>query len=240
MFCTQCGKKNEGTAAYCSQCGAELVAATAKAATETSEQQAPRPEPPQPAELGEGQERFKARNPNYVRPWIRFWARYTDMYFISLVVGFLIGLVSEEWIYEVSEIVLGIIVAATWVVIEPWFLSTWAATPGKALFRIRVTKFDTGQKLNYSESFLRAANVWFRGLGLAIPVVNLVTQFVAYNHLKASGVTTWDKNSNSVTTHSEIGMGRVFLIILMWFGFLVLTFYGYEDVGANPFTATSA
>ena len=221
MYCNRCGKKNEGAAAYCFQCGEKLTAYPIKAAEENSAQRPPSTELSQPEGLDEGQEWLKSRNPNYVRPWIRYWARSTDIALCFLIAGSLSSIVWPEML-ELNDAVVTMIVLAIWVVIEPWFLSTWGTTPGKALFRIRIAKLDTGRKLNYSEAFHRAANVWYRGFGLGIPIINLVTLIVAYKRLMKSGVTSWDQQSNTVIAHSEIGMGRTFLIILIWLGFFLL------------------
>lgn len=227
MYCARCGKKNEEAAAYCLQCGEKFTPYSIKAAEENSAQWPPSTELPQPEGLDEGQEWIKTRNPNYVRPWIRYWARATDIT-LCFLIGFNLLLIVWPEILELdaskiimNDAVVTMIVLAIWVVIEPWFLSTWGTTPGKALFRIRIAKLDTGRKLNYSEAFHRAANVWYRGFGFGIPIVNLVTLIVAYKRLMKSGVTSWDQQSNTVIAHSEIGMGRTFLIILIWLGFFL-------------------
>jgi hypothetical protein len=221
MHCKRCGKKNEEAVSYCSQCGEKLTPyPTIKAAEENSAQWPPSTELPHPEGLDEGQEWIKTRNLNYVRPWIRYWARSTDMALCFLIAGNLSLIVWPEML-ELNDAVVTMIVLAIWVVIEPWFLSTWGTTPGKALFRISIAKLDTDRKLNYSEAFHRAANVWYRGFGLGIPIVNLVTLIVAYKRLMKSGITSWDQQSNIVITHSEIGMGRTFLIILIWLGFFL-------------------
>jgi hypothetical protein len=113
-------------------------------------------------------------------------------------------------------------ILAVMVVIEPWFLSKWGATPGKALFRIQILALDTGRKLSYLAALRRALLVWFRGIAMGLPVFSLIAQIVAYRRLKVHGVASWDRDSSSVVTHAEIGGGRIFLIILIWLAFLGL------------------
>ncbi len=234
MYCTQCGAEYSEDSAYCAKCGSKL-ADNAVGATPNQEQpatsgQQPESDIPSAApELDEGQERLKTRDPAYVRPWIRMWARFVDIVLFGIVGGGLVaGLIWPE-LMELSDVVVGIITMAVWIPIEPLFLSRWGATPGKALFRIRVLALETGRKLSYSEALNRSVNVWFRGTGLGLPVVSLVTEIVAYQRLTSQGVTSWDSDSNSVVTHADLGIVRVLLIILVLLAVLGLIILGSQE-----------
>ncbi len=155
-----------------------------------------------------------------VRPWVRFFARLTDIHLFSLIFGLILGLAYPLAI-EMHNILFGIIVLVVFVFIEPLFLSTWGATPGKALLNVRLRKSD-GRKPNYKEALLRSFNVWLRGEGLGIPIVILATRIYAYTQLKGEGITTWDRDGGFSVSHQIISAWRIILIIAFHIGYFFI------------------
>lgn len=155
-----------------------------------------------------------------IRPWVRFFARLTDVYLFSLIFGIILAFVYPLSL-EMNDLLLGAMILAIFIFIEPLFLSTWGSTPGKALLNVRLRKSDGG-KPNYEEAFIRSFNVWLRGEGLGIPIVNLVTRIFAYTKLTGEGITTWDKSGGFSVSHRTISAWRIVLIIAIHIGFFVV------------------
>ena len=146
-----------------------------------------------------------------VRPWVRFWARGFDM-FIFYSTFSIVCLVIGVRIQIPTSYVIGMILSAMWVAVEPFFLSQLGATPGKLLLQTRVTHQD-GTLLSYGEAFKRSVRVWIFGEALYIPVVHLIALANAYGKLSRTGITAWDKNGRFLVRHSPIGAARVIVIV---------------------------
>lgn len=59
-------------------------------------------------------------------------------------------------------------------------------TPGKYLLGVEVRTFQ-GERLTFVDAMGREMRILFRGLGLSIPIVNLIAMGVAYGSLTSSG-----------------------------------------------------
>ena len=117
-------------------------------------------------------------SPQVFRPWRRFWARMFDwwlcgrLWFLLQMVVFNIDAVTRSATFGrvVIDIVMQIILM---LLLEPLFLSRWGTTPGKWLLGLYVTH-ESGRKLTYTEALHRTSGVLMSGMGLAIPIYDLV------------------------------------------------------------------
>jgi uncharacterized RDD family membrane protein YckC len=159
-----------------------------------------------------------------IRPWVRFLARTTDIMLSGVFAGIVLLFIFPAAL-EMSDNLVGMILIFIFVFIEPWMLSTWGSTPGKALFNVRLRKND-GTRPNYVEALSRAFNVWVRGEGLGIPLVNLFTQINAYNTLTKQGITSWDRDGGFTVAHKDIGSGRIIAAVGLFIGFVILMAIG--------------
>jgi RDD family len=156
------------------------------------------------------------------RPWVRWAARMFDFYLFAFLVGVVLGLIDASAIDKIPDRVLGIILMAVYVFIEPLMLVSWGTTPGKALLKIRLRRQNEGM-LSYSQALSRSFNVWIYGLGLGIPLVSLVTLCQSYQGLTQDGITRWDRQGNFSVSHDIIGPVRIAILVLVLGGFLALT-----------------
>ncbi|MBN2283176.1 MAG: RDD family protein [Deltaproteobacteria bacterium] len=145
------------------------------------------------------------------RPWVRYWARMMDLILFALIFGILVGIFCPSALM-MNDNVLGVLILFLFVFVEPILLSSWGATPGKALLRVTL-RTNSGGKLSYVEALGRSFNVWVRGLGLGLPLISLVTLIVAYNRLSKNGITSWDRKGGFSVTHEKIGALRVAVYI---------------------------
>ncbi len=96
-----------------------------------------------------------------VRPWVRYWARTFDIFLLNAV--FYMGCIMiGDRIEGASIYLMGMILPVAWLFIEPIFLSSCGATPGKLLLRTKVYG-QSGQFLTYSDALKRSVNVWVIG-----------------------------------------------------------------------------
>lgn len=161
-----------------------------------------------------------------VRPFVRCWARIIDTWtFICVWValGFIIPA-----LLDLSEQAFGFLLLFIWCFVEPICLSTWGATPGKALLRITVRNAD-GSMLSYSTALSRSFDVWLRGLGIGFPIVSFITQVVAYNKLLKNGITSWDQSRNLKVTHMKIGSGRIIIAVSLFIVFSIFMAFAIEN-----------
>lgn len=154
-----------------------------------------------------------------VRPWVRYAARTLDLWLFALVFGFVLGVFAPS-VLAYGDVVLGLPVMFVYLFVEPMLLATWGTTPGKALLRVRLREAN-GEKLVYIEALNRCFAVWFRGLGMGLPIVSLITQIVAYRNLVQNGETTWDADGELVVSHEPVGAVRTMIAILLSGGYLL-------------------
>ncbi|MBK1827680.1 RDD family protein [Haloferula rosea] len=161
-----------------------------------------------------------------VRPWIRFWARSVDIMIFGVSLGIVLGMLLPEAL-EISDTLFNVLILAVIALLESVSLALFGTTPGKAIFRISIRNAD-GSKLSFGEALVRSLKVYYRGLGLGIPLVSLVTQITACTRLSNNGITSWDRDANLTVGHQTIQAWRWFLILLIIFGFFALISYGYS------------
>jgi len=224
MFCTQCGERVPEGSRYCPACGQEVHGISAPkdnvVENESTNQTVPQPTPT----------REEIDSAQRVRPWVRYWARMFDVVLFSLPAGFLIGLViglvfPNAFNEPGSEHIGGIVILFSWAFVEAGLLSTFGTTPGKALFKVRLT-CTSSSGFTYSSALNRSIKVWWRGLGTGFPIVSLVTLIVAYNKLTRNLRTSWDADGGYIVQHERIGPARVFFAIAFFVAFFMLIVAG--------------
>ena len=155
-----------------------------------------------------------------VRPWVRYFARFTDY----VLFGFVFARIAPVLIpslLNVPDIVFNMTSIFIWVFIEAIMLSAWGTTPGKWLLGTTVKKTNN-KNLSYLNALTRGLSVWFRGLSAGIPLLSLITILTAYSKLKKEGATTWDRDGGYVVSHKKIGFIKIIIVVLVFIGFLYL------------------
>lgn len=143
----------------------------------------------------------------HVSPWIRFLARFFDYALFIFLLGAVRYLITGTPSLAQYESFVPIPFFC-WIPIEALFLSTWGTTPGKFFLRTKLIPRRRG-KLEYKIALRRSFNVWFRGLGMGIPVINVLCLMVAYHRLNLLRTTSWDVETQTMITHYPIGTWRI-------------------------------
>jgi len=171
-----------------------------------------RPEPPPPEpDRDEADREQPAPEREQPHPWLRYWAKMVDIMVVSVLARIVIG-ITLPGVAKAPDRVLGILFLLGHVFAEPFALSNWGTTPGRALLGISLRNHNDS-RLSYHEALGRAFKVWFRGLGLGIPVVSFITQIHAYDRLTRYGITSWDEEGPFVVSHETIEPWRVFVAV---------------------------
>jgi uncharacterized RDD family membrane protein YckC len=176
---------------------------------------------------------YDQQTKSFPLPWDRFWARCIDLLlhlFISFLMYFLLGVGScmeklvqqtsdinfVKYIHIINFIIIWSIVSAVFLFYESFFLSIFGATPGKALFRIKVTGSD-GSKLSFGAALVRAIYVYWFGhyFYLFTPDAYTIGYWFSSRYYKKTGTFRWNKASGSTVNQEALATLRRKLLILL-------------------------
>lgn len=188
----------------------------------------------EPSEIIVEQTHKPKENITHVNPWIRCLARYVDYALFFLLLLLSRKLFHGQLPFGKYEHLIPF-EFFVWIPIEALLLSTWGTTPGKFFLK---TKLKAGKKnrLDYMNALRRSFSVWFRGLGMGIPVLNFFCMLVAYNKLKMFQITSWDQDDHIAVTHYPIGRWRIYVAVFIAVAGIL---YYYSEKESELRTASS-
>jgi hypothetical protein len=164
-----------------------------------------------------------------LHPWRRFFARMLDVWMFSLIFFFVLGLIVPE-LFQTSgtnrsgeNYAYSVLAFGAYAIFEAICLNTFGVTFGKFLYRIHIEIKELNQ-IPFSIALKRSLAVWFRGLAIGIPILNLITLSVAYRTLLKDGQTSWDHDFRCLISHHHISVARWITIAIAWL--LLLTVWG--------------
>ena len=166
-------------------------------------------------------------------PWRRYLARTFDMATggVGLLVAAVFGLARyapETWLaigpFIDNGISTAILVPLATIPESAVLVGLTGGTPGKWLFGVRVLGAD-GRPVGLAVAIRRELLVWYRGLGLGLPVVSIVTALKAKGTLEETGRTSWDRTLALAVCQRPDGprqvasfaLGTALLAALVWF-----------------------
>lgn len=142
-------------------------------------------------------EAYEDTLPKVQAPWRRFFARTLDEAFYStswscfLILALDMNLVNRSSASNFVDILMTLLLT---IVLEPLQLALFGTTLGKWILGIRVLHNDD-RKLTFSEAFERTTQVLFYGLGLHIPIYNLVRMWKSYKACMEREPIVWEYDS---------------------------------------------
>lgn len=175
-----------------------------------------------------------------VRPFVRFWARMFD-YSLVMVAVFLLsdyvppqpqpGEAITEFVtryFEEARKPEALIHATTifvalfaWHGVEAMLIHVFGATPGKALFGIRVLTVE-GTRLPWLLSLGRAFYVYVLGVGFYQAPFILIGMIFSFFRLTTTGFCLWDQHLKTRVEHAPLGPVRIMLAIGAFFALFLL------------------
>lgn len=239
MFCTECGFSITSTIKFCGNCGTSVVHQPVELKEPFPHRDAPTNGPDvTPNKLlsdtsslietcPETSISSSAAQTVTVHPWVRYWARITDMIIFSLMVSVVFSFFAPDLFLDSTfDRVFGIIAVVFALVLEAMCFTVIGTTPGKKFFKISLVALN-GQTLSIGDVITRNFHIWWRGLGCSIPLIGIVTLIFAYRDLTRNGTTAWDRESNIKVVHGSFGIDRWFIFALfILMVFLLLTVLG--------------
>ena len=160
----------------------------------------------EPSEIIVEQDYVRTR-PARVNPWIRFLGRFLDYTMFFLVLLGLRKLLQGHLPFGPFEKLVPF-EFFVWIPVEALLLFTWGKTPGKWFLGTHL-RFGRKDKPDFITALRRSVSVWFRGLGLGIPFLNVFCLLVAYNRLKLTQITSWDRDDHIQVSHDPISKWRL-------------------------------
>ncbi|WP_412754882.1 RDD family protein [Legionella donaldsonii] len=142
-----------------------------------------------------------------VRPWTRFMARMIDNTLFTILFGWILVFLVPAFMEGINDTIFGFLSLVAWIFAETLLLITLGSTFGKWLLRIQIIPND-GQRPTLPHAFKRSVKVWFFGLAMGIPFINLFTLISAHSNLSKNRITSWDKAEKFTINHGEINIYR--------------------------------
>lgn len=169
---------------------------------------------------GTSSPREKVFPPN---PYLRLLARFFDYSLFILFLSLLHVLMGAYF----PKTLFGHLVPfefLAWIPVEACLLHFWGTTPGKFLCNIHL-KQGRRETLSFSSGLMRSLKVWFRGLGMGIPIVSFFCMFFAFHRLRLLGMMSWDREDNITVSHKSVPQYRIIIMSV----FTVICFLGYYN-----------
>ena len=168
---------------------------------------------------------------SHINPQIRLLARFFDYSLFLLVLLALRILFKGSFPLGLFEYLIPFEFFA-WIPIEAALLSTWGTTPGKFFLKTTIHQ-GRKPKLDFMTALKRSYYVWFRGLGMGIPVINILCMLVASSKLRMLGMTSWDRQDNITISHYPVPQWRAVVVSIVIF----CSFFGYYTNKHGVFTS---
>ena len=143
---------------------------------------------------------FRDTPPPGYCPWRRFFARMLDLELCTLLWYALLGLIFHVNLTQRSSLLRwtdGLIALGLMLLLEPFFLRRWGATPGKALFGLRLEHPD-GRRITYGEGNSRTQQVIWWGMGMNIPIFQFIRLYKSYKSYTQTREMFWDTRQDLV------------------------------------------
>ncbi len=170
---------------------------------------------------------------SHANPALRLLARFFDYALLFLALLYAKSFYPRFFPFSLFDHVVPFEFLA-WIPIESVLLSVLGTTPGKFLLK---TKLQQGRRkrLLFSTALKRSLLVWFRGLGMGIPIINIICMSVASSRLRILGTTSWDREENIMVSHFPLRQWRIvvaFFVVLISFSLYYGDKYGIIRVAS--------
>lgn len=152
-------------------------------------------------------------------PWRRYFARILDNLLWGLIVSFTVGFTLAVVDPRLAEQFTGIFDVPGGRMLDIILTQIFAIVPnalligftggnlGKWLFGICVLDED-GRPIGVARAFKREIKVYVFGLGLAIPIVSLITLIVSFQTVRKEGIASWDRDMGLTVVHRKSGAAQ--------------------------------
>lgn len=157
-------------------------------------------------------------------PWRRFFARSLDYVIYMVLWNMALALLFNVNIGTRStaeNLLYDVVAGLMMLLIEPVLISVFGTTIGKWILGLHVTD-EEGGHLCYKDSLTRTWEVFLHGMGLNLPVYQLIRLWKSYRGCSDGGTLSWEYNSTLVLkderdwrTFACIGMHVALFFLLL-------------------------
>ena len=173
----------------------------------------------EPSEIITGRDDTIHRQMVRANPWLRLTGRFFD-YSLFFAILYLIAK-PFGWLPFGRIIPFEYFI---WIFFETLLLTFWGSTPGKWLVGTKLKK-DYTNRFTFSQALKRSFNVWFRGIGMGIPFINLLCMATAYYRINLLGQTSWDREEDIHVAHLPVARWRIYFAAA--FALIGMIFYSF-------------
>jgi hypothetical protein len=172
--------------------------------------------------------------PELAGPWRRLCARLIDLWVIGLPTVFLVAFFLAPvwpgfalWLQQPrADIALGIFSIPLVLVVESVIFGVFGTTLGKWLLGVHIETL-TSRQLWFMDYLFRQTGVYWYGLGVGFPVVNLFTMAWQYGRLKSDRAASYDEGLYKATSRKVSVIRYVFAVLLI---FVMIILNGVFDL----------
>lgn len=153
--------------------------------------------------------------------WPRLWARLIDNVIELVIAGGIAGVVAPAFANAPvftgpgGGQLLSVALLPFALVLDAAIVSVFGNSPGKALLGLRVADIR-GEQLPFVTLLRRNAGLWWWGLGIGFPIVNLVTMWRSGERLERHEILPWDRLNDTRCYSANNSSGRTAAGGLLW------------------------
>lgn len=151
--------------------------------------------------------------PQRAGPWSRFFAQWFDVSLLFALMSVLLALTGYRLERDGTRFLAQLLILPVGLMVQAALLSTIGTTPGKAMLGLRVRTWD--RALADVRTLIRRQGLLLvKGMALGIPLINLVTSYLAKKKLDRARLTVWDEAAGTDVYQTEHQPGRLWLCAL--------------------------
>ena len=159
-----------------------------------------------------------------VNPWARWAARMVDLMISNLLAAIVLVLLfafSEIESENMNSLAEYLLIIPAGLVLDAICYHFFGQTIGKYLFAVRVRR-QNGTCLSFGEYLKRNFWVFVKGLGLCIPIVNLITEVIQFNRLHDGKAASYDEGKDVRVVRVRHSGARTFFGVVVLIALFVL------------------
>jgi uncharacterized RDD family membrane protein YckC len=160
------------------------------------------------------------------RPVVRYLARFFDLSLCSVLLITITSMFFPRFIIDFSGLTIFILSILAWILVEPFMLTVFGTTLGKALVNTKLRTVD-GEPIKLSTAFQRSIFVNAAGMGFGLPLINFICFCFSYFDLRKNGLSTWDRQIGTVVLYGKVSTFRLLFASLFPIGLLIAGFIIY-------------
>lgn len=155
-------------------------------------------------------------------PWRRFFARHFDssiysaLWSIFRILVFNFNTRTSTGLDSLLSVAVSIVIM---LFLEPFLLSRFGTTAGKWILGIHITD-NGGEKLSYSEAYIRTKTVLSHGNGFSIPLYSIIRNWKSYTTCTDGGTLEWEYDS--IITLRDERQWRNGALVVAWLAIFCL------------------